>query len=225
MRVLDLFCGAGGASAGYAAAAADLGVTVEVVGVDVLAQPRYPYEFIQGDALSVLDDVAFVSSFDFVHASPPCQAYSHASQYRRNAGVAYPDLVALTRSGLDVCGVPWVIENVPGSPLRKDLSLCGCYFDLELRRERWFETSWNAFRMMRPHNHPHPVPCVVGSGTPGPVRAALGRNTGIAELRACMGIDWMNRRELSLSIPPAYSRFVLLVAASDGVLRCARARV
>jgi DNA (cytosine-5)-methyltransferase 1 len=105
-------------------------------------------------------------------------------------------------------GLPWVIENVPGAPMRADLKLCGCQVGLELRRERWFETNWLVNPFLPPHHHPHPVPSVVGHGTPSWVRKQLGYNPTIADYRAAMGIDWMNRDELSQAIPPAYTEFI-----------------
>ncbi|MGH3500424.1 MAG: hypothetical protein ACRDQA_05915 [Nocardioidaceae bacterium] len=101
-----------------------------------------------------------------------------------------------------------MIENVPGAPMRPDFALCGCMFDLKLRRKRWFETSWNAYAMVPPHHHSGPVVSVVGHGTPSRVRAQLGYNPTIADYRAAMGIDWMNRNELSQSIPPSYTEFI-----------------
>ena len=196
-RLLDLFCGAGGAGMGYHQAGFD------VVGVDVEPMPRYPFEFHQANAMTYPLD-----GFDAIHASPPCQAYSMASQSQRNAGKEYPDLLAPTRDRLMAHGVPWVIENVPGAPMRPDFQICGCMVGLELRRERWFETSWAGFAMSPPHHHPGPVVSVVGHGTPSWVREQLGYNPTIADYRAAMGIVWMNRNELSQAIPPAYTRFI-----------------
>jgi DNA (cytosine-5)-methyltransferase 1 len=201
-RLLDLFSGAGGAGMGYHQAGFD------VVGVDISPQPRYPFEFLQADALEVAADREYLASFDAVHASPPCQAYSVAAQGHRNAGKEYPDLLAPARLALERSGLPWVIENVPGAPMRSDCRLCGCQFGLDLRRERWFETSWRAFQLMPPCHHPYPVPSVVGHGTPSWVRQQLGYNPTIADYRRCMGIDWMNRNELSQAIPPAYTRYI-----------------
>jgi DNA (cytosine-5)-methyltransferase 1 len=204
-RLLDLFCGAGGASRGYH----DAGF--EIRGVDIKPQPHYPYTFLQMDALAFLETLIAtgeVDVFDAIHASPPCQAYSVAAQSERNAGKEYPDLLAATRTLLEQTGLPWVIENVPGAPMRCDISICGCQVGLELRRIRWFETSWHAFQMAAPHHHPHPVPSVVGHGTPSWVRDQLGYNPTIADYRASMGIDWMNRDELSQAIPPAYTELI-----------------
>lgn len=201
--LLDLFCGAGGAAMGYHRAGFD------VIGVDHNPQPRYPFTFIHDDALSYLAEVINPREvIDAIHASPPCQAYSVSAQSRRNAGHEYPDLLAPTRDLLATTDLPWVIENVPLSPMRADFRLCGCQFGLELRRERWFETSWGAFDLLPPHHHPHPVPSVVGHGTPSWVRKQLGYNPTIADYRACMGIDWMNRDELSQAIPPAYTEYI-----------------
>ena len=206
-RLLDLFCGAGGCSMGYHRAGFD------VVGVDLSPQKNYPFEFHQDDAMEFpLDE------FDAIHASPPCQAYSQAALSQRNAGKEYPDLLAPTRERLEAAGVPWVIENVPGAPMRPDFKLCGCQFGLELRRMRWFETSWQAFSMRPPCHHPYPVVSVVGHGTPSWAREQLGFNPTIADYRAAMGIDWMNRNELSQAIPPAYTEFIggQLIAQLEG---------
>jgi DNA (cytosine-5)-methyltransferase 1 len=199
-RLLDAFCGAGGAAMGYHRAG------FEVVGVDIKPQPRYPFAFHQGDALEFIRDHGH--EFDAIHASPPCQAYSHASLGQRNAGKEYPDLLAPTRDALIATGLPWVIENVPKAPMRADIQLCGCQFGLDLRRERWFETSWHAFQLRPPCHHPYPVVSVVGHGTPTWVREKLGFNPTIAHYRAAMNIDWMNRDELSQAIPPDYAEHV-----------------
>ena len=198
MRLLDLFCGAGGAAMGYSQA----GFT-EIVGVDIVPQPNYPFTFIQGDALAPPVDLG---GFDLIHASPPCQAYSVAAQSQRNNGKVYPDLLASTRALLG--GHAWAIENVPGAPMRADYQICGCQVGLDLRRIRWFETSWDGFALRSPHHHPYPVPSVVGHGTPTWVRQQLGYNPTIADYRASMGVDWMTRDELSEAIPPAYTKYI-----------------
>ncbi len=204
-RLLDLFCGAGGAAVGYARAG------FEVVGVDLVAQPHYPFEFIQEPYEAALFDLMNnwpEGTFDAIHASPPCQAYSVAAQSQRNLGKEYPDLLAQTRVLLERTGLPWVIENVPGAPMRADYKLCGCQFGLELRRVRLFETSWHGFAMLPPHYHPHVVPCVTGHGTPSWIHKQLGYNPTIKQYHEAMGIDWMNRDELSQAIPPAYTEFI-----------------
>jgi DNA (cytosine-5)-methyltransferase 1 len=209
-RLLDLFCGAGGAAMGYHRAG------FEVVGVDIKYQKNFPFTFIQGDALGYCREHGH--EFDAIHASPPCQAYSQAAAGERNRGKKYPDLVDATRNALKETGRPWVIENVPRSPVRADYRLCGCQFGLELRRERWFETSWGALELRSPCYHPHPVVSVVGHGTPTWVRKQLGYNPTIHNYRAAMGINWMNRNELSQAIPPAYTEHIgrqLLLAVDD----------
>jgi DNA (cytosine-5)-methyltransferase 1 len=217
-RLLDLFCGAGGASVGYHRAG------FEVVGVDIKPQPNYPFRFIQADALehtrSWLDALAVLGKdaswdFDAIHASPPCQAYSHGAVRFRNEGKEYPDLVAKTRELLSETGLPWVIENVPGAPMRVDIRICGCQVGLdEIRRVRWFETSWHAFVMADPcvHDPDKPVMSVTGHGNPTWTRdryvEVYGRTPKIADYRRAMGIDWMNRDELSQAIPPAYTELI-----------------
>lgn len=198
MRLLDLFCGAGGAAMGYHRA----GFT-EIVGVDIKPQPHYPFRFVQADAMTYPLD-----GFDAIHASPPCQVFSMAAQSQRNRGVVYPNLLAPTRARLEQQGTPWVMENVPGAPMRSDFVICGCRVGLPLRRVRLFETSWNGFDLMTPCHHTGPVVSVVGHGTPAWQRERLGYNPTIREYRAAMGIDWMNRGELSQAIPPAYTEYI-----------------
>ncbi len=195
-RLLDLFCGAGGAAMGYRRAGFD------VVGVDIAPQPRYPFEFHQCDALDALANYTSqlaVCDFDAIHASPPCQVFSVATQHARSR---HHDLLAPTRELLDRVGVPWVIENVPGSPMRADYRLCGCMFGLgRLRRERWFETSWHGFEMRAACHHPEPAITITTKGQP--------NRTGYADEAAeAMGIDWMNMRERGLAIPPAYTEHI-----------------
>lgn len=199
--LLDLFCGAGGCTKGYQRAG------FYVVGVDINPQPRYcGDEFYQADAMTFP-----LEGFDAIHASPPCQAYSQSAAMFRNAGKVYPDLVAATRNRLEETGLLYVIENVPRSPLRADVVLCGCMFGLKgLRRKRWFELSWSPL-VMHPNCYHDPndlVISVVGNGTPSWVRAKWGRCPTIIEAREAMGIDWMNRTALSQAIPPAYTEYI-----------------
>jgi DNA (cytosine-5)-methyltransferase 1 len=174
--------------------------------VDIKQQPRYPFHFVQADALEF--GASFGAGFDAIHASPPCQAYSRAAQTQRNTGKVYVNLLPSTRDRLQGIRRPWVIENVPGAPMRSDFVICGCRVGLALRRVRYFETSWNGFDLMSPCHHTGPVVSVVGHGTPSWVKQQLGYNPTIAQYRDAMGIHWMNRGELSQAIPPAYTEFI-----------------
>ena len=198
LRALDLFCGAGGATRGLQRAG------FHVTGIDIRPQPRYCGDlFIQADALQPPVDLR---GFDFIWASPPCQHDSMATPHARRA--MHPDLIEPVRGVLERARVPWVIENVPGAPVRADIALCGCQVGLKLRRRRYFETSWQAFSLLHACKHDEPVVSVVGHGTPSWVRQQLGYNPTIAQYREAMGIDWMNRNELSEAIPPPYSEFI-----------------
>jgi DNA (cytosine-5)-methyltransferase 1 len=193
-RLLDLFAGAGGCAVGYHRAGFD------VTGVDIEPQPRYPYEFHQADATTYP-----LTGFDAIHASPPCQDHMQTPHKKHGTGWMLDD----TRQRLLAQPAPWVIENVPGAGMRADYVLCGCMFGLpHLRRERWFETSWRGFALNMGHDHRKPAISVVGHGTPTWVRQKLGYNPTIAQYRAAMGIDWMNRNELSQAIPPAYTEYI-----------------
>lgn len=205
-RLLDLFCGAGGCSVGYARAGFD------VVGVDIEPQPHYPFEFHQGDALEFLAE--YGESFDAVHASPPCQHYSQMSNCRPGLADEYPDLVGPSRQLLDRTGLPYVMENVIGSGLttapdllgRTGILLCGQMFGLKLYRHRAFETSLS----LSTPNHPrHDVPASkAGHWKPGTIISVSGNCSPIAVAREAMGIDWMNRDELAEAIPPAYTEYL-----------------
>jgi DNA (cytosine-5)-methyltransferase 1 len=134
-RLLDLFCGAGGAAMGYDRAG------FEVIGVDIKPQPHYPFRFIQDDALDVLLDEGFVQSFDAIHASPPCQGYSRMRHLPWLKGNSYPLLIEPVRTALETAGVPWVIENVEDAPMPYSTVLCGQTFGLPLYRHRRFGSS------------------------------------------------------------------------------------
>lgn len=200
-KIVDLFCGAGGASKGYA----DAGF--EVVGIDIEPQPHYPYDFIQGDALAT-----DLPNADLYHASPPCQCYSTSTVPMRRRGKQYPDLIAATREKLKKTGRPFVIENVPGAPLRRDLVLCGSMFNLRVIRHRLFEI--HGFIASQPPHLQHK-----GRST-GHLRdfgiayyyTVVGHGYSTADTKQnwsdAMQINWMNKKELAQAIPPAYTRYI-----------------
>ena len=195
-RLLDLFCGAGGCSVGYARAG------FEVVGVDIKPQKNYPFEFHQADAMTYPLD-----GFDAIHASPPCQGYSVATPNRLKG--THPNLVASCRERLNEAGIPWVMENVYRAPMRSDFLLCGCHFNLgQLRRKRIFETNWSSMVLRPPCVHTGCAITVAGHGTTASERKLRGRPTTQLERAEVMGIDWMNRDELAQAIPPAYTHFI-----------------
>ena len=198
-RLLDLFCGAGGAAVGYHRAGFD------VVGVDIKPQPHYPFEFHQADALTFPLD-----GFDAIHASPPCQAYTSMRRLGKNAGRDAPELVEPTRARLIVSGRPWVMENVVGSPLLNPLRLCGSSFGLGVRRHRLFESSGLIFGLPCRHDlQPEPV-AVYGDHPqqPGDKTYRVRRARTLAEGQAAMGIDWMPWRPLTQAVPPAYTEWI-----------------
>lgn len=201
-RLLDLFCKAGGASAGYHAAG------FHVTGVDIEPQPHYPFEFICADALTV-----DLSGYDVVAASPPCQKYCQATPDTRRH--LHPDLVEPVRRRLvdavAAPGGPWayVIENVPGAPLQDPVTVCGETLRLGVRRHRLFESNLPLHGTPCWHDRPERAVRVYGSYGQRPARrnrieAVPSRHT-TDHARAAMGIDWMPWPELTQAIPPAYT--------------------
>ncbi len=196
--LLDLFCGAGGASVGYHRAGFD------VIGVDIETQPRYPFEFLRLDALEALHMPSLLRAVDVIHASPPCQFHSAMTECRPGLAEEYPDLIGPVRELIQHTGRPYVIENVPRSPLRDPVTLCGQMFGLELYRHRLFESNWPLWQIEHPE---HVMPASkAGHWKPGTVMSVAGHVSPIAKAREVMGIDWMTRDELAESIPPAYSQ-------------------
>lgn len=197
MRLLDLFCGAGGAAMGYYRA----GFT-RIVGVDIELQPNYPFDFVRADALDpeVLLRLR-LSDFDVVHASPPCKAFTKTGwAYHFDYHDKHLDLLTPTRQMLEASGVPWVIENVPGAPMRPDFVLCGSQFGLGVRRHRWFETSPPLFDLMPPCDHRLRV--VSPHGNPNRFKGSR------KQWATAMGIDWMTAPELAQAIPPAFTEYL-----------------
>ena len=197
-KLLDLFCGAGGCSVGYDRAGFD------VTGVDITVMPRYPYEFHQVDAFHYL--LEHGHRYDAIHASPPCQDHSTLSSLTGEHGTGW--MLAGMQQLLPTFGVPYVIENVPGAPMRTDYKLCGCMFGLPgLRRERWFETSWRGYELRPPCHHTGKTVTVAGHPGGSSTRDGdVGSST--AEWKVAMGIDWMTARELAQAIPPAYTEYI-----------------
>lgn len=207
MKLLDLFCGAGGAAMGYHRA----GFT-EIVGVDCKNQPNYPFEFIQGDALEFVRRNGI--EFDLIHASPPCQAYVDFNNGRPSK---HPRFIEELREILLELGRDYVIENVDLAPLLNPIVLCGTMFDLRVIRHRRFEFPALPLVLVPPCNH-------WGRTSEGEFAAVYGRGAkgkrhgrGIRDAKpdvngpdwgAAMGIDWMTKAEMTQAIPPAYTEFL-----------------
>lgn len=202
-RLLDLFCGVGGATRGYQLAG------FHVTGVDNKPQPNYcGDEFVEGDALEVdLDE------FDAIHASPPCQHYCISLNAFANAQEirdGHPDLVGPVRDRLKRVRAPWVIENVMGAPLRKSFVLCGEMFGLRIFRHRLFESSE---LILAPLHQPHRRKSFTQGLRP-PSDEYVWTPTGhfagtVEEVGAAMGITWAKKKpELANAIPPAYTKFI-----------------
>ena len=208
-RLLDLFCGAGGAAMGYHLAG------FEVVGVDIEPQPHYPFEFIQGDALGVSGPsyAELESGFDAIHASPPCQAYTSMNRKHPGSRAAHPSLIAPTRELLRSTGLPYVIENVVGAvrELEAPMRLCGFSFGLPIHRHRLFESNL----------------LLMSGGCPGGADAfgVYGKLDGrrlwtradgseyhapktLEEAREAMGMPWSDWHGIKEAIPPAYTEWI-----------------
>lgn len=196
---LDLYCCQGGASYGLDAAG------FQVVGIDIVPQPNYPFPFIRADAITTLP-----AGFDFVWASPPCQAHTLAQRIR---GREHPDLIAPTRAMLRKAGIPYCIENVVGAPLESPIMLCGSMFGLQTYRHRLFECS---FPIEAPDHPEHTAP-ITKMGRPprqGEMMHIVGNFSGVDHARFIMGTQWMNRDGLREAIPPLFAKFVGVYAMS-----------
>jgi len=170
----------------------------EVTGYDTKPQPRYPFEFRMGNALD-----ADLSGFDFVWASPPCQRYTRAQNAAKNSN-SHPDLIPTFREKLITWGGPYIIENVVGAPLIDPVLICGLALGLKVKRHRLFESNLFLFGTTCP-SHDQDYYIIFGHE----VRSRSGeRKNRISDGRTAMGINWMNRGELSEAIPPAYSEFL-----------------
>lgn len=214
MKLLDLFCGGGGCAMGYHQAGFD-----EIIGVDIVDRPNYPFDFVKMDALEFLETMD-LSEFDAIHASPPCQRYSKLKYLNGDIDKwdeNHVDLVAPTRELLIKTGKPYVIENVEGSPLINPITLYGSQFpNLYTQRPRLFESN---IPLREPMNKK--VKHKTGKLGSGPAEdgfitvAGIKPQRGMNEVQtklyygfALGGIDWMDLKELTQCVPPAYTEFI-----------------
>jgi DNA (cytosine-5)-methyltransferase 1 len=212
--LLDLFCGAGGATTGYQEAG------FCVVGVDIEPQPNYCGDvFLRADALELMTALAkdgalfcgpdlTILTFDAIHASPPCQAYSPLNAYN---GKDYPDLVSQVRELLIATGLPYVIENVVQAPLLEPTILCGAMFGLRLYRHRGFEVS---FPLLAPGHPRHEAGCARNGYLPATGQFMSihgGKHSKAWQRKAAeeMDVPWMQTiPEVCEAIPPSYTKHV-----------------
>jgi DNA (cytosine-5)-methyltransferase 1 len=171
--------------------------------VDIEPQSRYPFRFVQADALEYVREHGH--EYDLIAASPPCQA--HTSLQGR-WGREYPDLIAATRAALIATGKPYVIENVPGAPLLNPITLCGSMFGLKVIRHRIFEA--NAPIWFPPASCSHPKGAVGRQGhrACGEWMTVTGHFSDVPKAQRAMGIDWMTQAELAQAVPPAYTKWL-----------------
>jgi hypothetical protein len=206
MKLLDLFCGAGMASDGYAA----VGFTVE--GTDLHPQPSYPYPFTQDNALAVLES-DYPEAFDVIHASPPCQAHTRAKHLRTAQGGTskYSDLLTPTLQLLRQrwSHKVWVVENVPGSPGMQDAAVeCGSSYGLGVRRHRLFLSNLALTSSVCRHKEqgrPWGVYHVMGDSIPQGGRTALSLEHGLEVMGVNRLMPWESLKE---GFPPAYTEHV-----------------
>lgn len=217
LRLLDLYCGAGGCAMGYYQAAKDIGVSLEILGVDIIDQPRYPFDFQKGLSKDAMFIAGNSGLFTHIHASPPCQFFTNNSNEKKKIGVNSGAELFDIRVMMYESKIPGVVENVPGSPLIKDIELEGRMFGLKVIRRRVFETvNWFMLKPgvsigKRGQVKNGELMCIAGHGSTknrwGVEYKVTGR-TVLQKRSNAMGIDWMSVAELSQAIPPAYTRYI-----------------
>lgn len=201
MKFLDLFCCCGGISKGFN----NTFPNSEITGIDITNNHKYPYNFIHKDIFDL--PLSFFEQFDLIHASPPCQHYFYGiNQEHRND---FPDLVDKTRQLLLKIGKPFTLENIPNSPLRKDLILCGEMFDLRVIRHRIFEIHGFTIPQLKHKQHKKPIDKkhswyaqIAGNG-------GNSYSYRIEDWQKAMDINWVNdRKHLTQMIPPKYYEYI-----------------
>lgn len=231
MKILDLYCSAGGISRGIADAAVKFGVQIHITGVDLYRQRnwiksiegRCEGEFIQADAIPFLIEALKTGQFDYIHASPPCKGYTSVAHLATQKNQADRQL-EMVRDILRERSIPYQIENVAGTPIRPDIELVGYQFGLKTIRKRRFELG-NWFMMS------HCLPQKIGSQRGGDFLAVVGKGgysrreqkeewvnyqkppkwttgSAVKDRRIALGIDWMTSAEMSQAIPPAYAEYI-----------------
>lgn len=203
MKLLDLYCGVGGASMGYSRAGFD------VTGVDLKHGKRYPFKYIRANVLDILADIEFLNEFDVIHASPPCQTHSITKNLRIAQGKSTSkiDLIPETRAGLIQSSKPFIIENVMGSPLIDPIMLCGSAFGLKVRRHRIFESNIKLTGSVCDHKKQGRPVGVYGSLNDEIPNGGKTAKT-ISEAKEVMGIEWGIWTELVEAIPPVYTEYL-----------------
>jgi DNA (cytosine-5)-methyltransferase 1 len=202
MKVLDLFCGAGGASMGYYNAGFD------VVGIDNKAHKDYPFVMVVADVMDLTPD--YLQQFDLIHASPPCQPFTSLMKLAHAQGkqTNKPDLLEPTRRLLRASGVNYIIENVPGAPLRNPVQLCGSSFGLKVRRHRLFE-SYLTLKGSKCDHKAQGRPIGVYGSMKDEIPNGGKTANSVEEARDAMGITWaMKWGDLVEAIPPVYTEYL-----------------
>ena len=199
LKLLDLFCCGGGAGMGYHQAG------FEVTGVDINPQPKYPFDFVQGDAIEYL--INNHHKYDAIHASPPCQNNTKATMVHKANGKVYECFIERVREQLVKIGKPFIIENTMDAPLIKPVVLCGSMFGLKTYRHRLFESNIN----LTVPAHPKHVAKNTKMGrkpVDGEFIQVVGHFSGVPFAQKAMGIDWLGQKELAQAIPPAYTEYL-----------------
>ena len=216
--LLDLFCGAGGAGMGYHRAGFD------VIGVDIEPQPRYPFPFIQADAMRSLESWE-LSRIAAIHASPPCQLFTqmngaHRARHVLGQGRPVLDLLTPTLRRLRELSIPWVVENVVGGGRAvggATLQLHGGMFGMTVYRPRVF---WSNVLILAPTGPVVRQPVGVWGDRPQVKRRTRlnGDQTGkrsimwqarsVEEAQEAMGMPWADWHGCKEAIPPAYTEHI-----------------